>query len=426
MKKKILCLAAGLGLVATAALATAGASSSLIKADETDVEWHHYDAVKATETSCGSREYWVSCADHSVQFTAPTGEHVKIVDKKTHESDYLTYLDTKKDDDPRYTVYTPNAFKSESNFYRYIHHNGWDNDHTDYTNGIVSITTNASITYKLLQDAHELDIKYLYFYATVSGANTTADDTVTSVVVDATNSTGTFSETSQTYYQVNLDTNSGFSLTLDVENWYTAFKGDPLSKDSIAFNIYGRNGNNGDTTIKGMTFNDFNCFDTSDAVSHYKTLKNMFNTNGYDYFHFGTLPTYDGNEFVFTGNGGNLGITMKLVNDVEAAGKTKVSFKVKMATTEEGVNLKSAVWTTAASGTNAAGDSVSTYTDWNNIDLVTDGIDMTLNVSKLFGKNVTGDGGVAYWLRGRLADGSDYKERSANYYTLTISDLKIE
>ncbi len=424
MKKKILCLAAGLGLVAAAALATAGASSSLIRADETDVEWHHYDAVKATETSIGSREYWVSCADHTVQFTAPTGEHDKVVNTKTHESDYLTYLATKGDDDARYTVYTPNAFKSESNFYRYIHHNGWDSDHTDYASGIVSITTNASITYKLLQDAHELDIKYLYFYATLSGANKTDDDTITAVVVDAANTTTTFSETSKTFYQTDLDANSGFSLTLDVERWYTAFSGDTLSKDSIAFNIYGRNKNNADAAIKGMTFSDLNCFTTEAEATAYKTLKNMFNTNGYDYFHYGTLPTYDGNKFVFTGDGGNLGITMKLVNDVKAAGKTKVSFKVKMATTEEGVSLTTAVWTTEASGTNAAGESVSTYTDWNSVDLVADGIDMTLNVSKLFGESVTGD--VAYYLRGRLADGSDYKERSGNYYTLTISDIKIE
>ncbi len=186
MKRKILCLAAGFGLAATTALAAAGASSSIAKADEGEVEWRHYEAVKATETSIGSREYWVSCASHEVVYEAPTGENDKITDA-THESDYLSYLATQGGKDARYTAYTPNAFKSEGNFWRYFRHNGWGV--SDYANGSVTIKTNAIITYKLIQDAHELGINYVYFHAFAKGKT----ETIASLPIIAENTTGTFS-----------------------------------------------------------------------------------------------------------------------------------------------------------------------------------------------------------------------------------------
>ena len=443
MNKKILCLAAGLGLAVTAAFATVGASSSLIKADDSDVEWRHYDAVKATATSIGSREYWVSCATREVVFTEPTGEHVKIVDKKTHESDYLTYLAAQGNADARYTAYTPNAFKGEGNFWRYFRHGDWGT--SDFTNGIVNINSNATITYKLIQDAHELGIKYVYFHATANGNNTSATDTITSMVVEAQTTTGKFSETSATYYQVNVGSDSGFGLMLDVENWYTTFSGDTTAEAATAFTISGRNSNNGDVSIKSMSFSDFNCFDTLESANAYKNLKNMFNTNGYDYFHNGIVADYDGSSFTYAitvgttiDGGGNvindastgMTITKKLVEDVKTAGKTHVSFNVKLSTTEtldEGVTLNTVVVTANENNKHEDGTSVKWNDCWDqqsSDNMTADGVTITLDVSKLFDVTFTGD---AFSFEGRLSSSAArYHCTTAGVIITTIiSDLKV-
>ena len=441
MKKKILCLAAGLGLVATAALATAGASSSLIKADETDVEWHHYDAVKATETSCGSREYWVSCADHSVQFTAPTGEHDKIVNKKTHESEYLNYLATQGNADARYTAYVPNAFNSTGEFWRYFRHG----DGTATANsGIVNIKCNATITYKLIQDAHELGFKYVYFHATMKGANTSETDTITSVVLSANNTNGNFAENSSSVWQFDIG-DAGFGLALDVDNWYTTFAGEPNAEATTAFTFEGRNKKNEPVSIASMTFSDLNCFTTETEVTAYKTLKNMFNTNGYDYFHNGIVADYDGSSFTYaitvgtTIDGGGkvindastgMTITKKLVEDVKAAGKTHVSFNVKLSTTEtlaEGVTLNTVVVTSNTANKHEDGTSVETLECWDQKSsdkLATEGVTITLDVSKLFDVTFTAD---AFSFEGRLSSSAARYQCATEGVTITtiISDLKV-
>lgn len=427
MKKKILCLAAGLGFAATAAFAAVGATSNLIKADESDVEWRHYAAVKASETSIGSREYWVSCADHSVQFEAPTGEHDKITDA-THESDYLAYLANQGGADSRYTAYVPNAFKSEGGFWRYIRHGAWGT--SDYANGSVSIKSNATITYKFLQDAHELGIKYAYFHIAASEAS----DAPVAIAVIAQNTTGTFDGVNPWYQSGNVyGDQCGLGLILDIENWYTTFTGDRNAEVASAFTISPRNSANADPASYTLTFSDFACFDTLEAAEAYKNLTTVAETNAYSYFHHGNLPTCDGSKLVYQGTSTVITITKQLITDCKAAGKTKFSFNVKMATDVTTDDLKKAVWISNYAGGNGdSGDGIDWNTDWNvleSADLASEGVRVTLNVSKFFGDNVTFKNDLCYTLSGRLAGrDNDYSisEGVSGTVTITLSDFKFE
>jgi hypothetical protein len=61
------------------------------------VTWNHYAALAPSVGNPGCKEYWVSCADHSHQFTAPsTGT---VVDAGTPSSDFAAALAS---DDDRY------------------------------------------------------------------------------------------------------------------------------------------------------------------------------------------------------------------------------------------------------------------------------------------------------------------------------------
>ena len=63
---------ASFGLVVGSLLSVKGVSGSLFARAQNDVDWGHYTALKPTSENPGSKEFWVSCSDHSVQFTAPT------------------------------------------------------------------------------------------------------------------------------------------------------------------------------------------------------------------------------------------------------------------------------------------------------------------------------------------------------------------
>ncbi len=423
MKKKILCLAAGLGLVAAAAFTTVGASSSIIKADESDVEWRHYDAVKATETSCGSREYWVSCATREVVYTKPTGEHVKVVEKKTHDSDYLPYLATQGNEDARYTIYTPNAFKSEGNFWRYFRHGGWGT--SDYANGSVTITTNAIITYKLLQDAHELGLKYVYFRAFAKGKS----ETINALPIIAENTTGKFSNGNDWEQETRT---YGTGYILDIENWYTTFTGDRNAENVTAFNISARNSSNASTEIETMTFSDFNYFDTLEAAEAYKGLNTMAGTNGWDYFHHGVdNVSFDGTSIIYNAEtDANFQITKKTLESVKAVGKTKIGFDVKMAATDTSVDLSHiVVQSEFVSGTNESGETVSPGTDvreWDVDDFAGTGTHVEVDLSKFFGNEVVFNSDLVYRVSGRLKGTSDtYKPGVENPVKITISNIKV-
>ncbi len=423
MKRKILCLAAGFGLAATTALAAAGASSSIAKADEGEVEWRHYEAVKATETSIGSREYWVSCASHEVVYEAPTGENDKITDA-THESDYLSYLATQGGKDARYTAYTPNAFKSEGNFWRYFRHNGWGD--SDYANGSVTIKTNAIITYKLIQDAHELGINYVYFHAFAKGKT----ETIGSLPIIAENTTGTFSN-GQTWEQDIRTYGTGYIL--DIDEWYTTFTGDRNAENVTAFNIDPRNSDNHPIEIDAMTFSDFACFDTSEAAEAYKGLSTLAGTNGWDYFHHGVdNVSFDGTSITYNAeNEAQFQITKKTLESVKAIGKTKMSFDVKMSATDTSADLSHiVVQSEFVGGTNENGETVNSGTyvrEWDVTDFAGTGTHVEVDLSKFFGDNVTFNGDLVYRISGRIKGTNDtYKPGETNPVKITISNIKVQ
>lgn len=60
-----------------------------------DVVWNHYDAVAASLGVRGTKEYWVSCSDHSHQLTAPVSAN--IVDKGAPSREFINSLDIEDD-----------------------------------------------------------------------------------------------------------------------------------------------------------------------------------------------------------------------------------------------------------------------------------------------------------------------------------------
>ncbi len=432
MKRKFLCLAAGLGLVSIAGIASLGANNgSIIMANNTKVEWHHYNAVKATATSNGSLEYWVSCADHTVQFTAPAGDNVNIVDKgDTHEEGWLATLNG---DEARRTAYTPNALKSESNFWRYFRHNGWGT--TDYANGVVSIKTKCTVNYELLKDAHALGIKYLYFH--INGTAKENGSKIGSIPFSRESLGGTANfYTNQSWIQDgNGSYGNGNGVIINVEDFYNSFTGnryatvEPLQ---TIFSFTARDTDNKDVEFDHLTLSNFETFETLEAAKAYKDLNKALEWSPTNYFSSGATPTGDGTKFVYQTNGGNFGIKKKLIDDVKAIGKTKVSFNIKMSTSEEGKTLTNVVWTTEARGTNSSGTALNWDTDWSDsgkqTNLATDGYTVTLNVNKLFGDSVTYTNDIAYFIVGRLEDQtSNYTgPDGGSVVTLTVSDFKVK
>ena len=89
-------------IIGTALLAVASVASSAIltqnvlKVTSLDsVQWNHYNAVAAGLGTKGIREYWVSCSDHSIQFTAPESDN--IVNKGTPSQSFIDSLDSNDD-----------------------------------------------------------------------------------------------------------------------------------------------------------------------------------------------------------------------------------------------------------------------------------------------------------------------------------------
>ncbi len=73
-KKVILLVACNIVCVSSllALLTVATQRTLLTKADEVGVIWGHYSALQPQLSEPGSREYWISCSDHSISFTRPT------------------------------------------------------------------------------------------------------------------------------------------------------------------------------------------------------------------------------------------------------------------------------------------------------------------------------------------------------------------
>ena len=97
MKKKTNLLFVGTSLLVVAA--AAGTAFSTLKMSGVwgtdDTVWNHYSAVAASLGVRGIKEYWVSCDDHSHQFTAPISEH--IVNKGAPSREFIDSLDVEDD-----------------------------------------------------------------------------------------------------------------------------------------------------------------------------------------------------------------------------------------------------------------------------------------------------------------------------------------
>ena len=97
MKKKTNLLFVGVSLLVVAA--AAGTAFSTLKMSGVwgtdDTIWNHYSAVAASLGVRGIKEYWVSCDDHSHQFSAPVSEH--IVDKGAPSREFIDSLDVEDD-----------------------------------------------------------------------------------------------------------------------------------------------------------------------------------------------------------------------------------------------------------------------------------------------------------------------------------------
>ncbi len=445
MKRKFLCLAAGLGLVSIAGIASLGANNgSIIMANNTKVEWRHYNAVKATATSNGSLEYWVSCADHTVQFTAPIGDNVNIVDKgDTHEEGWL---DTLNGDEARRTAYTPNAFNSTDNFWRYFRIGAWKTG-GNTGNGTIDVASNGTVNYELIKDAHALGIKYLYFHIRGVAKN---GETINSIPFARTTLAGetTFDVNGLTYIQ---DSNSfdsvargnGNGVIINVDDFYdktTANKFAKLDNANLQtiFEFEARNASNQSVTPDCLSFSSLECFDTLEQAKAFKSLDKVLESNPWDYFRYVTAPSgSDGTEFTFTSNSASLNLTKKFVENAKAAGKKKVTFNVKMSTDDATKSITTIyAQSSYAGGTDASGKEVNYQTDFHAYDgnNVKDGATtVTLELEKLFDENVTFNNGsagttgdYAYNISGRVTGGTDTYTSSSDNVTVTVSDFKYE
>ncbi len=414
MKRKFLYTSIICGLTLASGFAVLAKDGRIVKADETGVTWYHYAKKEATASTNGNREYWINCVNHTPVFSKPSTGTIE-------EGENFADFSSAPDSDARKTSYLPNAFKSEALAWRYFRHNGWGKE-SDWSNGVFQITTNVTITYKFLQDAHELGIKYVYFNVRAVGKA----DTVTTVPLTAVNTTGEFSD-GKDYCQPAQSAEGKVQFTFDIENWYSCFTGDRDAENVTAFSISGRNSGNADAEIETITFSDLKCFDSKEEMEAYASLNNILNTNGWDYFHYGKeSPAGNGKKLTFYSGDSSFTVTKKMVEDVKAIGKEKVIFNLKISSSDNAA-LTHVVWLSEfASGTNDAGETVNWQTDYKEFDadLTTTGATIELNVGKLFGDNVTFNNSLAYRIQGRLAGANDCY--SAELITFVVSDIHFE
>lgn len=409
MKKKTLfTMFASLGFVFCASLVALNSKEPLsgVKGAETST-WRHYSAVQATESSNGSREYWTDCIGGAPVFSDPG---VSAIDA-TPSEEFLSTLDSK---DPRYTAYAPNAFKSESNFWRYFRIGAWGS--SDYDSGVVGVAGNFSINYQLIVDAHELEYKYIYF--NVDAVSQDGSDEIGSLVLYTTNTDAKFTN-GNGWDQINLPA----GITINVDNFYGTYNGEYKDGATI-FTSEFRNqsnatNNNVNTTLKNLRF-----FKDEETLNAYKKLAEMTNGNGWDYFHCGSTPASDNRTIYFTGNGGRFTATQKLVSEAKKVGVRTISFNLRV-TSSLNTDLRRVVFITndgAVSGT-YEGQSISWSTDWNDIEaesgvIASTGVRVTFNLYKFFGDDVVMTA-EPYFISLRL-DGSnnDYSnsEDTLSYY----------
>lgn len=415
MKKKTLfTMFASLGLVFCASLVALNLNEPLsgVKGAETST-WRHYSAVQATESSNGSREYWTDCIGGAPVFTDPG---VSAIDATPTQE----FLSTLSSNDPRYTAYTPNAFKSEGNFWRYFRIGAWGD--CDYANGVVGVNSSFTVNYQLIVDAHELGYKYIYF--NLDAVSSDGSDDIGAVVLFTANTKGTFNGNG--WNQINLPA----GITINVDDFYGKYTGEYKDGATIFTAEFRNQSNNANNNVKA-TFKNLKLFKDKETLATYKKLAEMTNGDGYDYFHRGSAPESDNRTIYFTGNGGRFTATQQLVSEAKKAGVRTISFNLRV-TSSLNTDLRRVVFITndgAVSGT-YEGQPIVWSTDWNVIEaesgvIASTGVRVTFNLYKFFGEDIVMTA-EPYFISLRLAGSDNDYQNSEDTLSYYLTDFILK